>query len=74
MTFYRIFSILIKGDCMKCMHDVVSYNGVEVNAYKQLKVLGYSSDLYYNKRNLGMSPQEAFDFCITFYKKKEVYV
>lgn len=55
---------------MKCMYDVVVYNGVEVNAYKQLKAFGYSLSFYYRRRNLGMSPQEAFDACISFHEQK----
>lgn len=59
---------------MKCMYDVVVYNGVEVNAYKQLKAFGYSLSFYYRRRNLGMSPQEAFDACISFHEQKKEYM
>lgn len=49
---------------MKCMHDIVIYDEKQEKALKLIKELDLSSNLYHKKRNLGMTPQEAFEHCL----------
>lgn len=56
---------------MECKNDLVNYEGKEYRALKIIKKLNLSRGLYYNKREIGMYPQEAFLYCLSSKKKRE---
>lgn len=59
---------------MKCKDDIITYNNEEKRALNAINEFGLQRKLYYKKRNLGMSAQEAFEHCIKVNEKQKKHV
>ncbi len=51
-------------------NESVNYNGKQENVLQLIKELEIPSQTYYDKRNLGWTAQEAFDYCLQLKNKK----